>query len=193
MASGAIDAIVTLGFSSAEAEAALLATGSVDEAAGLLLGMDQEARLQLVNSAKKTESSSEGEWEDEDDHEPCKMVLCVRTDLGMSTGKMCSQSAHAAVDLVLTTRKRSKQKTGKDTGIWMQQWLSEGMPKIALACPTLEKLHELSAAAEQLGLPTAIIADAGLTEVRSGTETVLGIGPAPKSIVDQVTGQLKLL
>jgi peptidyl-tRNA hydrolase, PTH2 family len=38
-----------------------------------------------------------------------------------------------------------------------------------------------------------VIADAGRTQIASGSLTVLGIGPAPKGVVDGVTGQLKLL
>ena len=38
-----------------------------------------------------------------------------------------------------------------------------------------------------------IISDAGHTEIPAGTKTVLGIGPAPDNIIDQVTGKLSLL
>lgn len=37
------------------------------------------------------------------------------------------------------------------------------------------------------------VQDAGRTQIASGSATVLGIGPAPKSVVDSVTGHLKLL
>jgi len=35
--------------------------------------------------------------------------------------------------------------------------------------------------------------DAGHTEIPSGTKTVLGLGPAPNNLIDQVTGDLPLL
>ena len=44
-----------------------------------------------------------------------------------------------------------------------------------------------------LGLCARVIRDAGRTQIASGTTTVLGVGPGPKSVVDQVTGGLKLL
>ena len=54
-------------------------------------------------------------------------------------------------------------------------------------------MHLLHAKAQSLGLTAEVIADAGRTQIASGSHTVLGVGPAPKSVVDLVTGSLKLL
>jgi len=35
--------------------------------------------------------------------------------------------------------------------------------------------------------------DLGLSQIPSGTKTVLGLGPAPNNLIDQVTGDLPLL
>ncbi len=51
----------------------------------------------------------------------------------------------------------------------------------------------LQATAISLGLVAEVIADAGRTQIEAGSRTVLGIGPGPKSIIDKVTGGLKLL
>lgn len=56
-----------------------------------------------------------------------------------------------------------------------------------------DELEELQAKAISLGICAQIIHDAGRTQIASGSATVLGVGPAPKSMVDQVTGHLKLL
>lgn len=56
-----------------------------------------------------------------------------------------------------------------------------------------EELELLQATAVSLGLVAEVIADAGRTQIASGSHTVLGIGPAPKSVIDKVTGSLKLL
>jgi PTH2 family peptidyl-tRNA hydrolase len=54
-------------------------------------------------------------------------------------------------------------------------------------------MMELMGRALSLGIVAEVIADAGRTQIASGSHTVLGVGPAPKSIVDKVTGGLKLL
>lgn len=56
-----------------------------------------------------------------------------------------------------------------------------------------ELLEELQARAMSLGLCARVIRDAGRTQIQAGSATVLGVGPGPKSVVDQVTGALKLL
>ena len=64
---------------------------------------------------------------------------------------------------------------------------------MALKADSEEELLTLQAQALSLGLCAEVIHDAGRTQIASGTATVLGIGPAPKSKVDEVTGSLKLL
>lgn len=57
----------------------------------------------------------------------------------------------------------------------------------------LDDFFPLKEKAENLGICTALISDAGHTEIAEGTQTVLGIGPAPSNLLDQVTGELPLL
>lgn len=51
----------------------------------------------------------------------------------------------------------------------------------------------LMAEARALGITAQVIQDAGRTQIDPGSLTVLGVGPAPRSLVDRVTGHLKLL
>jgi PTH2 family peptidyl-tRNA hydrolase len=53
--------------------------------------------------------------------------------------------------------------------------------------------EELEALALQAGLPCYLVRDAGRTQIPAGSQTVLAIGPAPKSKINDITGHLKLL
>ena len=75
----------------------------------------------------------------------------------------------------------------------LKRWERMGQAKVALQVKGEEELELLQAQAVSLGLVAHIIHDAGRTQIASGSATVLGIGPAPKGVIDQVTGHLKLL
>ena len=74
----------------------------------------------------------------------------------------------------------------------MKRWENGGQPKIALKVDSEDELQLLQAQAVSLGLCAKIIHDAGRTQIAAGSATVVGI-LGPKSVVDQVTGHLKLL
>jgi peptidyl-tRNA hydrolase, PTH2 family len=115
----------------------------------------------------------------------CKLVVVTRQDLKLSAGKTAVQVAHAAVTCALQSKKHDP-----DT---FKEWYEEGQKKVVVKAPDLRALYELKARAEDLGLVTSLIQDAGLTEIPAGTVTVLGIGPARDQDVDRVTGHLSLL
>jgi PTH2 family peptidyl-tRNA hydrolase len=75
----------------------------------------------------------------------------------------------------------------------LRRWERQGQAKVALQVKTESELDLLQAQAMSLGIVAEVIADAGRTQIASGSHTVLGIGPAPKSVIDGVTGHLKLL
>ncbi|KAK5119336.1 hypothetical protein LTR85_007692 [Meristemomyces frigidus] len=99
-------------------------------------------------------------------NEECKLVLVVRTDLGMT-----KDPSHPI----------------------LRRWERLGQAKVALKVDSEDDVLMLQAQAVSLGLCAQVIHDAGRTQIASGSATVLGIGPAPKSKIDEVTGHLKLL
>jgi PTH2 family peptidyl-tRNA hydrolase len=113
-----------------------------------------------------------------------KQVIVLRVDLKMSKGKIAAQAGHAAVSAAEEARKRFSD--------WWKAWIEEGQCKIAVRAESEQELLELERKAKELELPSALIADRGLTELPPGTITCLGIGPAPFDQVDKVTGELNL-
>ncbi|KAF2748926.1 PTH2-domain-containing protein [Sporormia fimetaria CBS 119925] len=134
------------------------------------------------------ESESAGELGEFPDHkEECKLVLVVRTDLGMTKGKIGAQCGHATLACY-----KHFLRHAPDSAI-LRRWERTGQAKVALQVKSEEELEMLQAQALSLGLCAHIVHDAGRTQIASGSATVLGIGPAPKGVIDQVTGHLKLL
>ena len=114
-----------------------------------------------------------------------KMVIVTRKDLNLSKGKLAAQVAHAAVTCALETKKNHTK--------WFSKWMSEGAKKAVVKTESVEDFIDLKRKADELNIESVIISDAGHTEIPSGTKTVLGVGPAPNNLIDQVTGHLSLL
>jgi len=108
-----------------------------------------------------------------------KQVIVVREDLKLSPGKMAAQVAHASV-------------LAAEGSFYKERWLNE-QKKVVLKCNTLEELLHIFESAKNKNLPTALIRDAGHTEIPENTITCVGIGPAPSDEIDRITGHLKLL
>ncbi|KAI4143077.1 MAG: hypothetical protein L6R39_004709 [Caloplaca ligustica] len=125
----------------------------------------------------------------EGNKEECKLVLVVRTDLGMGKGKIAAQCSHAT----LACYRALSNTFPMSLNPVLKQWERMGQAKVVVQAKNEDELETLQAQALSLGLCAQIIHDAGRTQIASGSATVLGVGPGPKSVVDQVTGGLKLL
>lgn len=114
-----------------------------------------------------------------------KQTIVIRTDIQMSVGKLAAQACHASLEAALKAMKSHPD--------IFEAWLREGAKKVVLRVESLEELLRLREKAERLGIPNALITDRGLTELPPGTVTALAVGPAESSLVDRVTGRLRLL
>lgn len=159
----------------------------------------------------------------ENNNEEVKLVLVVRTDLGMTKGtgiSFLTRTCSRAMDFqALNGRYQRHEKqqltpvpTGKiaaqcshatlacykylvanpSSSTILRRWERQGQAKIALQTKSEEEMELLQAQAISLGLCARVIQDAGRTQIASGSRTVLGV-LGPKSVVDNVTGHLKLL
>ncbi|RTE83318.1 hypothetical protein BHE90_002109 [Fusarium euwallaceae] len=126
----------------------------------------------------------------QDNGEECKLVLVVRTDLGMTKGKIAAQCSHATLACYKTLLRAPANSPQRKI---LSRWERLGQAKIAVQVKSQEEMLELRRKARSLGITAEVIQDAGRTQIEAGSMTVLGVGPAPRSVVDQVTGGLKLL
>lgn len=117
-----------------------------------------------------------------------KQILVMRTDLNMRKGKMVAQGAHASQLAIMAC---SGNKLFEQ---WFKEWMAGPFTKICLGISDEKSLLATLNQAKAQGLPCALVTDSGLTEFNGvKTHTAVGIGPAPRSIIDAITGHLKLL
>lgn len=110
-----------------------------------------------------------------------KQVIVVRNDLGLSSGKLAVQVAHASL---IGYERADKRKIDK--------WKKEGQKKIVLKA-SIESMMEVRDKAKRAGIPTGTVVDAGLTELPAGTTTSVVLGPDEVNKIDKITGNLPLL
>lgn len=136
-----------------------------------------------------------------------KMVIVMRTDLGMRKGKMVSQGSHAAVNAILQQGSILHHDT---TGIFipltpeLTEWvggtdyaddLLNGIyTKITVGINSEDELLELCKKADIMNINYNIVTDLGHTEFHGiPTITCCAIGPANSDDINKITGHLKLL
>jgi peptidyl-tRNA hydrolase, PTH2 family len=130
-----------------------------------------------------------------------KQVIVVRKDLNMRTGKFISQGSHGAVGSLSNRMKREKLPNG-----WIKYqmllppddpldiWLQTKFTKIVPYVNSEEELLEIHRKAEEAGIFSVLIQDAGDTEFHGvPTYTAVCLGPHYESKIDPITRHLKLL
>ena len=110
-----------------------------------------------------------------------KQAILVRSDIKMTPGKLAAQVAHASLSAYLKTDNENQR-----------LWKLEGQTKIVLKVSDESVLFKLKELAKRNNIPTALIRDAGRTQLEPGTITSLGMGPANDSDVDDMVRDFSL-
>ena len=109
----------------------------------------------------------------------------------MGKGKIGAQCGHATLGAY-----RACMRQGYQSKYWnkaMEKWSWEGQKKVCVKVKTESDLLKIQKGADKLGIPSYLVADAGLTQIRSGSLTVCGLGPAEAKLINILTGDKKLL
>merc|ERR1712080_68266 len=114
--------------------------------------------------------------------EKYKMAFVVRSDLKMGKGKIAAQVGHGVLNLSRTC----------PTHV-LDHYLAGPQTKICLKVNNERSLQHLYTESKKFKIPSCIVQDAGKTQVVRGTNTVCAIGPAPASVLDLLTKDLKLM
>ncbi|KAJ1747005.1 hypothetical protein LPJ79_005557 [Coemansia sp. RSA 1821] len=142
--------------------------------------------------SQKQEPPSEPEISVPDHHKSlaqkdgAKLVLVVRTDLNMSGSKVATQCSHATLECF--------RKAARAAPEILKLWEYSGQAKITVKCRSQEEMRQLYESAKERGLVSHLFQDGAKNKHKdkSGEFTVLGIGPGPISVINSVTGHLKL-
>lgn len=110
-----------------------------------------------------------------------KQVIVVRKDLKLSPGKLAAQCCHASLGAYRNADKKL-----------ISKWEDTGEKKVVVQVENEKALLETWDKAKKLGIATALIKDAGHTEIAPGTITCLGLGPEEEKLIDKITGFLPL-
>jgi len=186
-----LNSIVDLGFDKLLAEKALFygSNDSLERAVNWIIDYGEKfddgkpLNLALASSGSSLSAAATSDAQ----MVPFKMVFVVNNALKMGVGKVAAQVGHATLGLYRQMLGRAEQEMA------LMQWNEEGETKVVLrADGGEEELTQLQAQAKRSLLQTYLVADAGRTQIASGSITVLSLfGPSDR--VDEITGKLKLL
>lgn len=136
-----------------------------------------------------------------------KQMIVMRRDLHMRKGKIAAQAGHACVEAVLLALAREGRLSdvvpegdsmvtvrteGKEPSP-LTDWFQAGVAKICVYVDGEEALLAVHRKAQEAGVLSALIQDAGCTEFHGvPTYTCLALEPLPVEAADAITGGLPL-
>lgn len=134
--------------------------------------------------------------------DPIVMYLVVRESLGMSKGKLCAQVGHAAMMIQIRYQEMVYPDTEDmrqfvaidrhtiDMRTIYEKWLDTSFRKVTLGADDKEWAKvKAQVSADDL----VIVIDNGLTEIPSGSETIIAVWPMLKSSRPQILKRLRAL
>jgi len=176
--------LVSMGFDPVLVDKALKLTNDREKAVELILQFQADGPQTTIT--KKEEPKNTPFFPQAMNH---KMIICVRQDLGMGTGKIAAQVGHAVLGAYKNIIEGQNMKHRQD----LYNWEECGQAKIVVKVKSKEELLKVEEDARNAGLNTCLIQDAGRTQIEPGSFTVVAIGPATSAELDKITGHLKLL
>lgn len=132
-----------------------------------------------------------------------KQVIVVRKDLNMPAGKMAGQVAHASLACILNKKDKIRKIPGIHLHLcdfiftdaeleWCVKTKDSKFTKIVLKVNSEEELLAIYEQARKAGVNCSLIKDAGDTVFDEPTITCVGLGPDEDSVLNAITGDLKL-
>lgn len=111
------------------------------------------------------------------------LQVLVRKSLKMKPGKIAAQVGHAVI---------GSYKNIINYPDAANTWRNGGEAIIVLKAED-DEITDTLEKAKRAGIHIYKVYDAGRTQVSAGSQTVIALGPAPKNVMNMVTGSLKLL
>ena len=115
-----------------------------------------------------------------------RIYTLIRMDIGMSCGKMCSQSSHAAIGAFVKTSPEIQKAYQGDDGIGT---------KVCLKAKNLQAIERVESELISANIPYYKVIDSGCANFFNGEPivTALGISPVTKQQIQHITKRFQLL
>lgn len=143
----AFDSLVGMGFDAGQVQQAIDFTvskgGTLDDAVNWMLGQNNPVSTNDGNDFSVSTGPQSLLFNTYSGSSSCKLILVVRTDLQMSTGKIAAQCVHAALGLSTPNTTEALE--------LRRQWQRSGETTICLKCGSEAELQSLRITAANKG------------------------------------------
>lgn len=134
-----------------------------------MISIDIFGMLNKIKALKAVNDVRKGNFE---------QVIVVNKKLNMSESELANQVANASILSFLNAN--NSLAVG---------WLDNSASRVIFKVDSAQDLLDLRDKADDLNIPNILV----INEENNGAITCLGIGPSTKEIIDEITGDLRLL